>query len=76
MAILLPLIPTDKANHIIYGLVIYVLCNLVLVDIASLCVVALFGLAKELYDYKSYGRFDVLDLIATIVGALTLTITY
>jgi hypothetical protein len=72
----LPLIPLDKANHIIYGIAIYILCNLVLVDLASLGIVALFGLAKEIYDYKSYGKFDILDLLTTIIGALTLTITY
>lgn len=42
----------------------------------SLGIVALFGLGKEIYDYKSYGKFDILDLLATIIGALTLTITY
>ena len=72
----LPLIPLDKANHIIYGIVIYIICNLLLNNLMSLGIVVLFGLGKEIYDYKSYGKFDTLDLLATIIGALTLTITY
>lgn len=72
----LPLIPLDKANHIIYGIVIYIICNLALNNLMSLGIVVLFGLGKEIYDYKSYGKFDTIDLLATIIGALTLTITY
>ena len=72
----LPLIPLDKANHIIYGLVIYIIANLFVENILAFGVVALFGAGKELYDYKSYGKFDVLDLLATISAALVLTIIY
>lgn len=72
----LPLIPLDKANHIIYGLVIYILANLFVENILAFGVVLLIGIGKEAYDYKSYRRFDVLDLLATISAALTLTILY
>ena len=72
----LPLIPLDKANHIIYGLVIYIMANLFVENILAFGAVVLFGAGKELYDYKSYGKFDVLDLLATISGALLLTILY
>ena len=71
----LPLIPLDKANHIIYGLLIYIIANLFVENILAFGVVAL-GAGKELYDYKSYGKFDVLDLLATISAALVLTILY
>jgi hypothetical protein len=72
----LPLIPLDKANHIIYGIAIYILANLLLIEMLAFLVVMLFGIAKELYDFKSYGKFDILDLLATISGAAILTIIY
>lgn len=72
----LPLIPLDKANHIIYGIIIYIIANLFLENILAFGVVILFATGKELYDYKSYGKFDVLDLLATISLALALTILY
>ena len=72
----LPLIPLDKANHIIYGLVIYIIANLFVENILAFGAVVLFGAGKELYDYKSYGKFDVLDFLATISAALLLTILY
>ncbi len=50
--------------------------NLFVENILAFGVVALFGAGKELYDYKSYGKFDVLDLLATISAALVLTILY
>ena len=72
----LPLIPLDKANHIIYGLVIYIIANLFVENILAFGAVVLFGAGKELYDYKSYGKFDVFDLLATVSAALLLTILY
>jgi hypothetical protein len=72
----LPLIPLDKANHIIYGLLIYIIANLFVENILAFGAVVLFGAGKELYDYKSYGKFDVLDFLATISAALALTLLY
>ena len=72
----LPLIPLDKANHIIYGLVIYVLSNFFLQNVLALCVVTLFAVCTEMYDYWSYGKFDIEDMFATIFGAAILTIIY
>ena len=72
----LPLIPLDKANHIIYGIAIYVLVNLFLNSVISLCVVMVFAAGKEFYDYKSYGKFDIYDMLVTILGAEILMIIY
>jgi hypothetical protein len=72
----LPLIPLDKANHIIYGFLIYIIANLFVENILAFGAVVLFGAGKELYDYKSYGKFDVLDLLATVSAALALTLLY
>ena len=70
----LPLIPNDKANHFIYGFVIFVLSNLVLNEWISLAVVCLFAFGKEIYDEYEYGGFDIYDAIWTIAPALILTI--
>ena len=70
----LPLIPHDKANHFIYGFVIFVLSNLVLNEWTSLAVVCLFAFGKEIYDEWKYGGFDIYDAIYTIAPALILTL--
>ena len=43
--------------------------------VIALVVVILFGVAKEVYDYKSYGLFDYKDMIATISGGIILLLT-
>ena len=70
----LPLIPHDKANHFIYGFVIFVLSNLVLNEWISLAVVCLFAFGKEIYDEWKYGGFDIYDAVWTIAPALILTL--
>ena len=70
----LPTIPHDKANHFIYGFVIFVLSNLVLNEWISLAVVCLFAFGKEIYDEWKYGGFDIYDAIWTIAPALILTL--
>ena len=70
----LPLIPHDKANHFIYGFVIFVLSNLVLNEWISLAVVCLFAFGKEIYDEWKYGGFDIYDANWTIAPALILTL--
>ena len=70
----LPLIPHDKANHFIYGFVIFVLSNLVLNEWTSLLIVCLFAFGKEIYDEWKYGGFDLYDAIYTIAPALILTL--
>ena len=70
----LPLIPHDKANHFIYGFVIFVLSNLVLNEWISLAVVCLFAFGKEIYDEWKYVGFGIYDAIWTITPALILTL--
>jgi len=66
----LPLMPQDKANHFIYGFVIYLLANILLTDLLSLIIVLIFALAKETYDYYRQGQVELLDVIYTISPAL------
>lgn len=70
----LPLIPQDKANHAIYGFVIFVLSNIFLNEYYSLVIVCLFAIGKEVYDQYDYGGFDIVDAISTIIPALILTL--
>lgn len=69
----LPLIPVDKANHFIYGCLIYFIAQIWLVPVYALSVVILIGVLKELYDKISgKGTPDIMDSIWTILGAIPL----
>lgn len=69
----LPLIPQDKANHVIYGAMIYYLLQFVVSPMFALLGVALVAAAKEIYDVVSKsGTPESLDFLVTIAGALPL----
>lgn len=73
MKLTLPLIPADKANHIVYGIIIYMafgaffaVFNLSFTPIVP---VILIGALKELYDttHKEHTA-DARDFICTVLG--------
>ena len=67
----LPQIQGDKANHFIYGLLIYFVVTLLLGDLIGITVCILAAIIKEIYDhYSPNHRFDWWDLIWTIMGGL------
>ena len=67
---------TDKILHLLFGFIIaWRLIDINAHWIIALVVVILFGVAKEVYDYKAYGLFDWRDLVATIGGAIILILT-
>jgi hypothetical protein len=68
----LPLMPIDKANHIVYGFVIYYIANLFLNPFSSLTVVLLFALGKEVLDQIKYKGFDYKDLAVTMIIPIVL----
>ena len=70
----LPQLQQDKANHFIYGFLIFVLANLAFNAYLSLAIVFLFASAKEIYDEWKYGGFDLKDLLVTIIPAIILTL--
>jgi hypothetical protein len=70
----IPLIPLDKANHFIYGFVIYFIANLFLNPFISLGVVLLFALGKEVVDEINYKGFDKMDLLVTLLPAVLLVL--
>lgn len=72
---MLPLIPQDKANHVIYGMIIYYLAQFILTPVATLALVVAFAIGKEVYDWLSKkGTPEFLDFMSTVMGALPLYI--
>lgn len=65
----LPLIPIDRANHFIYGFVIFILANLFLSSLSALFIVVSFAVGKEVYDYKRHGEYEISDAVITIIPA-------
>lgn len=64
-------IPYDKKLHFGAGLGIALLVGIVsFVPWYGLVAGVLAGIAKEVYDWHDYGKFDVKDMIATWIGAL------
>ena len=67
----LPLIPQDKANHIIYGAMVYYVLQFFFPPILSLLGVTIVAASKEIYDVVSKkGTPDLYDFVMTIVGAI------
>ena len=67
---------TDKILHLLFGFIIaWRLIDINIHWIIALVVVIIFGVGKEIYDYKSYGLFDYKDMIATISGGIILLLT-
>ena len=58
-------IPKDKLLHSFYGVLVYILMSLVDLELA-LWIVIILAVAKECYDEYKYGRFDYVDILATI----------
>jgi len=68
---MLPQLPQDKANHFIYGALIYLVIGVVFGAVAGLTAAFLIGAAKEIYDKVSgKGCPDVLDFVATGAGGV------
>ncbi len=70
------LIPQDKANHFIYGFVIYMLTSILFDGWIPLLTVVFFAAGKEIiYDkIMKKGTPELLDFIFTIVSGLLLYI--
>ena len=69
--ITLPLLKEDKANHLIYGIVIYIISYIFLDRFYALIPVIIIGALKEFFDhYSKKNNADVYDFIWTVVGGL------
>jgi len=71
---MLPQIPQDKANHFIYGFVIYILATLIFSNLISLGILLIVAVGKEAYDSKHNGSVEALDVVATLLPAFILFI--
>ena len=56
------LIPIDKANHFLYGFVIFILAQFIFNDFVSFIIVLLIALSKEIKDEITHKGFDYKDL--------------
>lgn len=66
----LPLIPQDKANHFVYGAILYLLFSIVLSPVNSLVFTSLIAIGKEMFDRISKrGNAEALDFLWTLMGA-------
>ena len=70
----LPQIPQDKANHIIFGWLIFFISNLFLNVYISFSIVLVFATLKEVYDEFYRFGFDYKDLLSTLIIPLILTL--
>lgn len=69
----LPIIAQDKANHAIYGALIFFALQFALSPLFALLGVAFIAAAKEVYDFVTdSGTPESLDFLVTIAGALPL----
>ena len=67
----LPLLVEDKANHLIYGIAIYMLSYIFLDRFYAMIPVIIIGALKEVFDYYSKkNNADIFDFIWTVVGGL------
>lgn len=66
----LPMFEKDKANHVIYGVVIYALHSLIITPVFAAIAVFIFAFGKELYDRPRTGKFSYGDIMATMLGAI------
>jgi hypothetical protein len=64
----LPTLPSDKANHAVYGAALAALGGLHSLALGALLCVA-FAIGKEVYDQaRKTGSPEVLDAVATLAG--------
>ena len=64
------LIAQDKANHFLYGFLIFIISQYFLNDYLSFGVVFAFAIGKEIKDQIVYKGFDYKDLLVTLLPSI------
>ena len=64
------LIAQDKANHFLYGFLIFMISQYFLNDYISFAVVFAFAIGKEIKDQIVYKGFDYKDLLVTLLPSI------
>lgn len=67
----LPQLPQDKANHFVYGAVLFALVGAAAGPLWALAGVAAAAVAKEVYDSTGRGHVEFADAAATLAGGAT-----
>ena len=70
----LPQLPQDKANHFIYGTLIYLIGSIWILPVPCLFITASIAFFKEFYDIYTHSDFSFADFIATCAGGITIMI--
>ena len=64
------LIAQDKANHFLYGFLIFMISQYFLNDYISFGIVFAFAIGKEIKDQIVYKGFDYKDLLVTLLPSI------
>jgi len=64
------LVAQDKANHFLYGFLIFMISQYFLNDYLSFGIVFAFALGKEIKDQIVYKGFDYKDLLVTLLPSI------
>jgi hypothetical protein len=64
------LVAQDKANHFLYGFLIFMISQYFLNDYLSFGIVFAFALGKEIKDEIVYKGFDYKDLLVTLLPSI------
>lgn len=64
------LLEQDKANHFIYGLLIYAAVNYFFGPMIAFYVLTVVAFGKEIYDWKYGTGFSGTDIVFTIIGGM------
>jgi hypothetical protein len=84
----LPQLPGDKANHFVYGFLIFIVTMLainiiqytnleldgMIVKYLPLAMVLLAAVSREIYGKVKQNRWEIMDIAATVSPAIILTI--
>lgn len=68
----LPMLKQDKANHLIYGLLIFSIFHTLFGLLIASITCSVFAFGKEVYDYMNKDKHtpDIYDAVVTLLGGL------
>lgn len=70
----LPRLEESRANHFVYGFVVYLISTIFVSNLFAFIIVMFVALLKELWDEYKYKSGNLIDAICTVIPALLLII--
>ena len=67
----LPQLPQDKANHFVYGVMMYLVGSLATGPVLALALVGVAAALKEIIDAQGFGTPELADFVATVAGGFS-----